>query len=135
MYERGKEHWRGFRSKAEDSHIHKHHQIHHGGEGEPKFHLRPVKFHQTALTRQIHEAVRIQRWGEDIILNSRSEFNRCKIGRLTIGENQEPRMKNSTEIGLVEDEGGEDGGEQRIKDWRGRGYRQGEPRRSGGRGT
>ena len=52
----------------------------------PKFHLRPVMFHQTPLARQISEAVRIEKWGEDLILNSKAEFNRCKIGRLTIGE-------------------------------------------------
>ena len=51
LYERGKEHWYSFRSKAEDSHILKHHQLHHGGIGEPQFHLRPVKFHRIALSR------------------------------------------------------------------------------------
>ena len=86
LYERGKEHWYSYRTKAEDSHIFKHHQIHHGGVGEPQFHLRPVRFCNTALTRQIHEAVRIQRWGEDIVLNSKGEYNRCKIGRLTLGD-------------------------------------------------
>ena len=75
LYERGKEHWQGFRSGAKDSHI-----LHHNGEGEPKFHLRPVQFHQTALSTQIAEAVRIEKWGEDIILNSKADFNRCKIG-------------------------------------------------------
>ena len=83
LYERGKEHWRGYMTQAEDSHIYKHHQLHHGGEGEPSFHLRPVRFFRTALSRQLAEAVRIQRWGEEVILNSRSEYNRCKIGRLT----------------------------------------------------
>ena len=66
LYERGKEHWRGFRTKAEDSHIYKHQELHHGGQ-DPKFHLRPVTFLRTALTRQIYEAVVIQRLGEDIV--------------------------------------------------------------------
>ena len=35
--ERGAEHWRGYKEKAEDSHIFKHYVIHHGGEGEPSF--------------------------------------------------------------------------------------------------
>ena len=39
-----------------------------------------MQFHQTALGRQIAEAVRIEKWGEDIILNSKADFNRCKIG-------------------------------------------------------
>ena len=84
LYERGKEHWDSFRSKTEDSHILKHHQLHHGGVGDPQFHLRPVRFHNTALTRQLHEAVRIQRWGEDIVLNSKGEYNRCKIGQIPL---------------------------------------------------
>ena len=53
LYERGKEHWRGFRNQEEDSHINKHHQLHHGGEGAPSFHLRPARFFSTALTRQM----------------------------------------------------------------------------------
>ena len=56
LYERGKEHWRGFENKSEDSHIYKHHQIHHGGEGSPSFHLRAIGYMRTALSRQIAEA-------------------------------------------------------------------------------
>ena len=37
LYERSKEHWRAFRNQQEDSHIHKHHQLNHGGAGEPSF--------------------------------------------------------------------------------------------------
>ena len=85
LYERGKEHWRGYRTKAEDSHIYKHQQLHHGGQ-EPNFHLRPVRFLRTALTRQVYEAVMIQRMGEEVVLNSKGEYNRCTIGRLTLGE-------------------------------------------------
>ena len=69
IYERGKEHWRGFRTKAEDSHIYKHQELHHKGQ-EPNFHLRPIRFLRTAMTRQVYEAVLIQRWGEDVVLNS-----------------------------------------------------------------
>ena len=87
LYERGREHWRDFKSKNENSHILKHHVLHHDGEGEPEFHLQLVRTFRTALTRQVHEAVRIQEWGEDRILNSKAEFNRCTIGRLTLGEN------------------------------------------------
>ena len=85
LYERGKEHWRAYVNKQEDSHINKHHLIHHQG-GEPQFPLRPVRYSKTALTRQITEAVLIQRWGEDLLLNSKAEFNRSKISRLTLGE-------------------------------------------------
>ena len=63
LFERGKEHWKDFAEKKEESHIWYHHQLHHGGIGEPKFHLRPIAFHQTALNRQLTEAVRIGRMG------------------------------------------------------------------------
>ena len=114
LYERGKEHWYGYKSKADDSHILKHHLLHHGGIGEPQFHLRPVRFHQTALTRQIHEAVRIQRWGEDVVLNSKGEYNRCKISRLTLGEENkdghQPVMVN-------EEEGDQSKEESSVRNW------------------
>ena len=71
----------------------------------PKFHLRPVMFHQTPLVRQISEAVRIERWWVDLILNSKAEFNRCRIGRLTIGEEpkKEERMEPIKETEQEED--------------------------------
>ena len=74
----------GVTIETEDSHIFKHHQIHHGGEGDPQFHMKVVKFHKTALKRQVGEAVRIRRRGE--VLNSKGEFNRCSITRLTLPE-------------------------------------------------
>ena len=114
LYERGKEHWYSFKSRTEDSHILKHHQLHHGGVGEPQFHLRPVRFHRTALSRQIHEAVRIQRWGEDIVLNSRGEYNRCRIGRLTLGD----ELKDSHQPTMVEEEEGDQSKlENKVKEW------------------
>ena len=111
LYERGKEHWYSFKIQAEDSHILKHHQLHHGGEGEPQFHLRPVRFFRTALTRQIHEAVRIQRYGEDIVLNSKGEYNRCKIGRLTLGEDWKDKVVQREEVGDQSEE------DKLVKEW------------------
>ena len=57
------------------------------GEEEPNFVMRVVKNHRSALSRQIGEAVRImRRGGEGSILNSKSEFDRCKIPRLIVEE-------------------------------------------------
>ena len=84
--ERTEEHWRDFREKREDSHILKHHILHHLGEGEPSFHMRVAGVYRSALTRQVAEAVRIRRWGGGVVLNSKSEFNRCQLARLTLGE-------------------------------------------------
>ena len=99
LYERGKEHWANYRAGLENSHILKHHLLHHGGQGEPAFHLRPVMYFKTALSRQVAEASRIQKLGEDAVLNSKDEFNRSKIRRLVIGEerNQEQRQRTQEE--------------------------------------
>ena len=85
IFERSKEHWSDYRSNKDKSHILKHHQIAHGGVGEPGFIMRTVSFYRTALARQVGEAVHIRRrGGAGSILNSKSEFDRCKIPRLTV---------------------------------------------------
>ena len=104
LYERSKEHWRGYKTKSEDSHILKHHLIHHGGEGEPSFLMKPIRYFKTALSRQIAEALRIQERGEDIVLNSKAEYNHSKIGRLMLGE-EEP---GSASQGVQDQEGREE---------------------------
>ena len=71
--------------------------LHHGGQQNANFHLRPIKFLTTALRRQLSEAVRIQRLGEDVVLNSRGEYNRCSIGRLTLGEDNNQKKDNVVE--------------------------------------
>ena len=118
LYERGKEHWRAYHSKQEDSHINKHHLIHHGGVGEPSFPLSPVRFTKTALTRQIMEAVLVQRWGEEKLLNSKAEFNRSKISRLTLGDEEKRILRPGVPPDL-----GEEGDEKlqgecgEVQDW------------------
>ena len=58
--------------------------------------MKPVMFFKTALSRQIAEALRIQERREYIVLNSKVEYNRSKIGRLTLGvRNKEPRSTGS----------------------------------------
>ena len=62
----------------------KHRVLHHQGEETP-FTLKAVGFFKTALSRQTAEAVRIRRrGGEGAILNSKAEYNRCFIPRLTV---------------------------------------------------
>ena len=115
LYERGGEHWRDFRSNQEDSHIFKQRQIHNGGEGEPSLHLRPIKFLKTALTRQISEAVRIEK---DKVLNSKGEYNLCRIGRLTVGDVGEDKRKEDRRDQVEEEE--MRGAEKVYKDWESR---------------
>ena len=94
IFERSREHWDDWRSRKEESHIRRHQEAEHGGDGAPKFIMRVVQFSKTALSRQIGEAVRIgRRGGAGRILNSKSEYNRCKIPRLVIEEMDEEQQK------------------------------------------
>ena len=94
VFERSKEHWEAWRSRKEESHIRKHQELEHGGESTPRFMMRVVKHYRTALSRQVGEAVRIgRRGGAGMILNSKSEYNRCKIPRLVIEEVDEEQQE------------------------------------------
>ena len=89
IFERSGEHWRSYSKRNPDSHIWKHHLIHHGGEGEPEMMFKIVGNYRTALTRQITEAIRIRKRGTSV-LNSKGEYDRCRIHRLTIGSENKP---------------------------------------------
>ena len=97
----------------ETSHILKHHVLHHGGQGDPAFHLRPIQYFTTALSRQIAEACRVQKWGEEIVLNSKDEFNRSRIRRLMIGDDKKPDPK----ISIREEEEDTTGNIAKEKGW------------------
>ena len=57
----------------------------HSGEERPTFGMKVVRTHSSALSRQIHEAVRIRRKAEtSTILNSKSEYSRCRLPRLVV---------------------------------------------------
>ena len=84
IYERAKEHQADKESHSEDSHQIKHWLIDHQELlAPPKFNFKIIKTFQDPLSRQLSEAVRIELRGENI-LNSKSEFNRCKVPRLKI---------------------------------------------------
>ena len=84
LHERAKEHVSDRDNMKEDSHMLKHWLNDHQNLLEPpKFKFRIIRSFQDPLTRQLAEAVRIERHG-DGILNSKSEFNRCRIPRLKI---------------------------------------------------
>ena len=105
VQERAKEHWEGFKNKKEDNHILKHWVLHHNSTGEPNFIMKVVKFHRTALSRQVGEAIRIHKRG--MVLNSKGEYNRCHITRLSLGNSED-----------FHDKQAEQGGEEDLdKDW------------------
>ena len=64
--------------------MHKHWKVDHPNLPErPKFNIKIVASFRDALSRQLSEAVRIQLRGEGV-LNSKSEYSRSKLPRLTI---------------------------------------------------
>ena len=84
-YERGQEHEADYSTAAADSHMYKHWQTDHQDEDRPTFSMKILKRHKSAFVRQISEAVLIEMHCEkDTILNSKSEYNRCQIPRLSV---------------------------------------------------
>ena len=97
-YERGLEHQRDLMEMKKDSHMLKHYfNMHEGEEVEQmEFGMRIIKTHRTAFNRQISESVEIQSQKQKhFILNSKSEYNRCALPRLTtkIGEENFYKME------------------------------------------
>ena len=85
-YERGLEHKNDLEKLQEDSHLLKHIATKHRGEDldNIKFGMKILKQTKTALERQVTESVKIQEEQErHYILNSKSEYNRCSLPRLT----------------------------------------------------
>ena len=91
IQERLREHHDDEKKRSNKSHMWKHRVLHHQGGAAP-FVVKAVSFHRTALYRQAAEAVSIRRrGGEGMILNSRAEFNRCFIPRLTLIQDEVAR--------------------------------------------
>ena len=89
----------------------------HGGAA-PKFYMRVVRFYKTALSRQIGEAVRIRRrGGEGSILNSRAEFDRCKIPRLVVEEQEQETVNAVEEQERLETQETQELLDEQMKDW------------------
>ena len=101
IFERAGEHWDSYKARKPDSHIWKHHLVHHDGQGEPEMIFKVVGSFRSALSRQIYEAVRMKNRGI-LALNSKGEYDRCRIHRLTVEEHQKSNWqeqvpKNSTD--------------------------------------
>ena len=104
-YERGAEHLKGYESESVKNHMHKHHQIDHQGEvSPPEFSMKVVKSHQSPLYRQIHEAIMILKH-ESATLNSKGEYNRCQLPRLSVmmGEREVVKKKKEGDEEVCED--------------------------------
>ena len=102
--ERGGEHKADYTKEKTDSHQYKHVQSDHDGQVPPTFEFRVLAKFNSALTRQISEAVMIRR-REGKILNSKGVYNRCKLPRLTLEDQPkqdrtETTMKFGTDVTL-----------------------------------
>ena len=88
IFERSKEHWNDAQAGSSDSHMVKHWVSDHAEEKSmPDFKIKVVASFKDALTRQIAESVRIDRRGSGV-LNSRTEYSRCRLPRLTIDRSE-----------------------------------------------
>ena len=84
---RSSEHLKGYQKGITSSPLHKHSIEKHKGSKKVKFQFKVVKQFFTALSRMVAESVRIARRSEvssNILLNSKGEYNRCKLPRLTV---------------------------------------------------
>ena len=84
-YERGMEHQADMKQLKPGSHLLRHALDKHEGEQlrNIKFGMEVLRFTRTSFERQILESVLIQQNTSHHILNSRSEYNRCSLPRLS----------------------------------------------------
>ena len=79
-YTRGREHLKEYEKKSKESVLHKHTlQKHSSDDHSPKFTMKILSSHMTAIDRQVTEAVRIANAPGSQLMNSKQEFghNRC----------------------------------------------------------
>ena len=128
-YERGKEHLNDFQKMSEESHMFNHQQEEHmDKENQVEFSMKVEKSHFTAFRRQVHEAVSIMRNQDKNLLNSKLEYNRCILPRLSVMMGQVESNKEKEEgghgISEIEEELSIEAGKERKRD---RKFSQGQP--------
>ena len=85
-FERGVEHFKDLEYTRSKSHMLKHAVIHHP-DLNPKnveFGMKIISSHRSAFERQITEAVLINRYSGYRIMNSKLEYNRCSIPKISL---------------------------------------------------
>ena len=86
VYERSWEHMHSMEQLQTNSHMLKHALEKHGEEedlGKIQFGVKVVRYTRSSFVRQVTESVIIQEERNHNILNSKSEYNRCSLPRLT----------------------------------------------------
>ena len=105
-YERGWEHYNDMLTLKSKSHMLKHAILNHPEQdiSEVKFGMKVVQFCKTSFERQILESVVIQKERHDHnILNSKTEYNRCSLPRLTTQLGEQELKKYAKELEKEED--------------------------------
>ena len=115
---RGKNHLDDARLLSTSSHMLKHFILKHQDDRpeEMIFRMKVICFKKSAYERQVHESILIQQNRHHHLLNSKSEYNRCSLPRLTVkvGEREmEEVVRKSKEEQQTEDEL-----ERQIKHWK-----------------
>ena len=123
LYERGLEHLRDLEEMKKDSHMLKHYFDKHSEEKleEMEFGGRILDKPRSAFNRQISESVTIQHQNQkNNILNSKSEYNRCALPRLTadLGEIPVGRMEKELNEKKRKEKAEEKELQQKIRDLR-----------------
>jgi hypothetical protein len=117
-YERSQEHQNDMEQLKPSSHFLRHALDQHEGEklSDVRFGMEIIKNTRTSFERQILESVCIQQNTHHHILNSRSEYNRCSIPRLStrLGDKEYKKY----EKGLEEEKEKEEMMEKRIREMR-----------------
>ena len=107
-FERGFEHLSDLLNLSHKSHMLRDYVEAHMGEdfSSMKFHMRTLRFTRTAFERQILESVLIQENRGQTLLNSKSEFNRCSIPRITLkmGDSEIPVIDRRAALEMQKEE-------------------------------
>ena len=80
---RGQEHSHGLEKKLEDNPLYKHDVLHHAGV-KSEFTMKVLRQHKTPLARLIQESVEIEMSRDDLIMNSKGEYNGSRVPRIKI---------------------------------------------------
>ena len=86
------EHIKKLEQQNDQSPLFKHQALKHPNEAN-KWHFSIVSTFKDPLTRQVNEAVRISRLPSSSVLNSKNEFNRAPLNRISI--NKKPNLKSN----------------------------------------
>ena len=110
-YERGVEHVRDFENCEETSHLLKHYLMFHKDvkKSDMRFGMRIRSSFRSPIERQIGEAIAIDRENRKgtVLMNSKSEYNRCQIARITTlskGESKKEIEKEAEEEKIFKEE-------------------------------